>query len=112
MNTISIDFGTSYTSAAWLNPATGQPEAIRFIENGKEKIPSLVYYPSSGDIVIGEAALAMLTNINDYPTKQRLEIQASMVSGLKRRLQPDGRQALSGRLSVSHAEIISEIFKK
>ena len=112
MNTISIDFGTSNTSAACLDPNTGKPEPIRFIDNGKEKLPSLVYYPKDGDIVVGEPALTPLTQLNKYSKEKRLEIQATVVSSLKRRLTANGLHVVAGRPPVRHTEIVGEIFKK
>ncbi len=112
MNTISIDFGTSFTSAAWINPKTGIVEPIRFIDNGKEKIPSLIYYSTTGDIFVGEAAQAPLTQLENFTSKQRSEIQASIVYGLKRKMNPDGMYAFKGHSPVPHAEILSILFKK
>jgi formylglycine-generating enzyme required for sulfatase activity/Ethanolamine utilization protein EutJ (predicted chaperonin) len=112
MNTISIDFGTSNTSAAWLDPDTGKPEPIRFIDNGMEKLPSLVYYPTNGDAVVGEPALTLLTQLNKYSKEKRFEIQAAIVSSLKRRLMANGLHVVAGGPPVRHAEIVGEIFKK
>lgn len=112
MNTISIDFGTSFTSAAWINPKTEQPEPIRFIDTGMEKIPSLVYYPPKGEAIVGEAVLTLLKNLNQYSEKQRFEIKSAIIPGLKRRLSANGIHALANRPPLNHAEILSEIFKK
>ena len=112
MNTISIDFGTSNTTAAWLDPKTCEPKPIRFIDNGTEKLPSLVYYPANGDVIVGELALTPLTRLNQYKNEKRLEIQAAIVSSLKRRLMANGIHVFAGRPPVRHAEIVSEIFKK
>jgi formylglycine-generating enzyme required for sulfatase activity len=112
MNTISIDFGTSNTTAAWLDPKTCEPKPLRFIDNGTEKLPSLVYYPANGDVIVGELALTPLTRLNQYEDEKRLEVQAAIVSGLKRRLMANGIHVFAGRPPVRHAEIVGEIFRK
>jgi formylglycine-generating enzyme required for sulfatase activity len=112
MNTISIDFGISNTTAAWLDPKTCEPKPIRFIDNGTEKLPSLVYYPANGDVIVGELALTPLTRLNQFKNEKRLETQAAVVSSLKRRLMANGIHVFAGRPPIRHAEIVGEIFKK
>ena len=51
--TVSIDFGTSNCAASWINPNTGIPEVVRFIESGTEKLPSVVHIANSGKISVG-----------------------------------------------------------
>ncbi|UZJ40279.1 Hsp70 family protein [Prosthecochloris sp. SCSIO W1101] len=112
MHIIGIDFGTSYTTAAWLNPKTGLPEPIRFLDNGQEKLPSLVYYGIE-ETLVGEAALHMLQEVNNYPEDERIEIQASIVCSLKRRMDAKGIHVLPHQTEpVSHVEIIKDIFAK
>lgn len=43
MAKISIDFGTSFSTAAYLDPNSGKPQAIIFNENGDVKMPTVVY---------------------------------------------------------------------
>ncbi len=112
MNTISIDFGTTFTSAAWFNQRTNRPIPIRFKENQKDKLPSLIYYPPKGDVLVGEAVAKILNQLNEYPQEQRDEIRATIFRSLKRRLMLNGLHALCGRAPVSHAEIVSEILRK
>ncbi|UZJ40277.1 Hsp70 family protein [Prosthecochloris sp. SCSIO W1101] len=112
MHIIGIDFGTSYTTAAWLNPKTGLPELIRFLDSGQEKLPSLVYYGIE-ETLVGEAALHMLQEVNNYPEDERMEIQASIVCSLKRRMDTKGIHVLPHQTEpVSHVEIIKDIFAK
>lgn len=46
MAKIGIDFGTSYSTVAYINPQSGNADAIRI--NGSEKIPTMLYYSPDG----------------------------------------------------------------
>ena len=48
MNHIGLDFGTNFISASRLNPESGKPEIIRFLDNGQEKMPALAFYNEHG----------------------------------------------------------------
>lgn len=54
--TIGIDFGTSFCSASWINPATGKPDAIRFKDTNSEKLPSIIHVDKHNNIQVGRVA--------------------------------------------------------
>lgn len=110
MNTIGIDFGTSFTTAAWINPKTGLPEPIKFIETGLEKIPSVVFYSKYGPEV-GTLAYERIEKLNDYPKEEREEILMSIKQSIKRDMKKGQKEYLPNGKSVTHEEIIAEILK-
>ena len=55
---IGIDFGTSTSSMAWVNPKTGKAEIIKNAE-GEEKTPSVVYF-GERETLVGTPAEQML----------------------------------------------------
>lgn len=66
--TIGIDFGTSFCSASWINPATGKPEAVRFKDTGSEKLPSIIAFSKSGKAFVGSGPYTQLENLAVDPT--------------------------------------------
>jgi molecular chaperone DnaK len=111
MHTIGIDFGTSFCTASWVNPHTGMPEAIRFIENGQEKMPSVVYYSPEGPVV-GQIAWDMIEKLNSYPPDDRLEIMMSIKQGIKREMDKHQKEYLPDGRVIRHTAIIADILAK
>jgi molecular chaperone DnaK (HSP70) len=62
---LGIDFGTSTSSMARINPQTGQPEVLLNAE-GEARTPSVVYL-GDGAIVVGKHAEAELEDGGDAP---------------------------------------------
>lgn len=52
---LGIDFGTTKTMVAWVNPATGRAETIQ-LGNGRNFIPTTVYVEEGGTMRFGEEA--------------------------------------------------------
>lgn len=111
MHTIGIDFGTSYCTASWINPSTGRAEPIRFIENGREKMPSVVYY-DEGKPIVGQAAYEMIENLNSYPEDQRDHILMSIKKSIKRDMRKGQIEYLPDGSSKTHEQIIADILSK
>lgn len=112
MHTIGIDFGTSYCTASWINPSTRKPEPIRFIDNGQEKMPSVVYY-QNGKPVVGHLAYEMIEKLNHYPPDDRETILTNIVQGIKREMEPGAKIYISNDgASVTHEQIIADILIK
>ncbi len=55
---LGIDVGAARSRMAWINPATGQAEALKNSE-GEDQTPSVVYYGAT-DTLVGSMAEAML----------------------------------------------------
>lgn len=99
MERIGIDFGTSFSTVSWFNPQTGKPEPI--LINGKEKIPTMLYYPpEGGDPLVGDEAYAIYeqcrtTNnqdeIDEYLGCIRSDIKRSLSKTTKAGCLPDGK---------------------
>lgn len=61
MSTLAIDFGTSRTKLAYLDPMTGQAELVRLGQRDDPFIPSLFYLERDSErILLGDEAEAML----------------------------------------------------
>ncbi len=111
MNKIGIDFGTSFSTASWINPRTNQPEAITFHDTGMQKMPSVVYYGKEG-IMVGLAAYNQLENSTGMDPEHRKQILQSMVLSIKRNMQKGKFFYLPNGEKKSHEDIIAAILKK
>lgn len=101
MSVIGIDFGTSFCTAAWVNPKTGLPEPIMFPQGVEVyKLPSVVMFPSSGNPVVGTSAYNQLLNATSSA------IQSRTITSVKRKMRQGGNF-----LNHSHTEIISMIIR-
>ena len=58
MNAIGIDLGTTFSVVATVN-ASGRPEVVKMPEDGSSTTPSVVYFPETGDPLVGKEAKAM-----------------------------------------------------
>lgn len=105
MSVIGIDFGTSFCTAAWVNPNTGKPEAIKFPQGvNYYKLPSVVMFPSTGNPIVGTSAYNQLldaTSSDDITT-----ILSRTITSVKRKM----RQGVNF-LNHSHTAIISMIIR-
>ena len=105
MSTIGIDFGTTFTSASWVNPVTGFPEAITFLNAvDKCKIPSIVYFAPDGKPLVGYAPYMQIENANTAADRETVHRNA--VTSIKRKMQRNG--SFRGH---SHVEIMSLIIR-
>jgi molecular chaperone DnaK len=111
MNKIGIDFGTSFSTASWINPRTNQPEAITFHDIGLQKMPSVVYYGSE-EVMVGLAAYNQLENSTGMEAEHRKRILQSMVMSIKRNMQKGQFYYLPSGERKSHEEIIAAILQK
>lgn len=105
MSTIGIDFGTTFSSASWVNPKTGFPEEIKFLNAvDKCKIPSIIYFQPQGKPLVGYAPYMQIENANT--AADRNVIHRYAITSIKRKMQ---RKAyFQGH---SHVEIISLIIR-
>lgn len=110
MAKIGIDFGTSYSTVCRINPKTGKAEPIRI--NGEDKIPSILYYsPDGGEPMIGKEAFDMFElcrSIDDIDEVKR-HIRG-VVSGMKRKMNPDFRKRFADGRELSYIDMIGEFF--
>lgn len=110
MAKIGIDFGTSYSTVCRINPKTGKAEPIRI--NGEDKIPSILYYsPDGGEPMIGKEAFDMFElcrSIDDIGEVKR-HIRG-VVSGMKRKMNPDFRKRFADGRELSYIDMIGEFF--
>ena len=75
---IGIDFGTSKSCMAWVNPRTGQAEIIHNAE-GEPKTPSAVYFGEDRTLV-GSPALDMLDEGEQERSRVVLSVKRNLVS--------------------------------
>lgn len=105
MSVIGIDFGTSFCTAAWVNPRTGNPEPIMF-PNAVDvyKIPSVVLFPPGGNPIVGTSAYNQLLNATS--SDDISAIQSRTITSVKRKMRQGGNF-----LNHSHTAIISMIIR-
>ena len=108
MHHFGLDFGTNYISASYVNPASGKPEPVRFMDNGQEKMPALVYYSEHG-VLVGQGVQSMLEQLSTFPPRERLQTQQAIVRSLKRGMNPSGVHIASGKGAVSHVDVVTDI---
>lgn len=71
---IGIDFGTSKTLVAWINPDTNKPETIR-LGVGRDEIPTTVYLREDGTLLFGEEADdSALSNYSRYARRFKISL--------------------------------------
>lgn len=105
MSTLGIDFGTTFCSASWVNPFTGFPEEIKFLNAvDKCKIPSIVYFQPQGKPLVGYAPYMQIENANT--ADDRNVIHRYAITSIKRKMQKNA--SFQGH---SHVEIISLIIR-
>lgn len=111
MAKIGIDFGTSYSTVSWINPRTYRAEPIRI--NGKEKIPTMLYYPSDCEIPLcGEEAYAIYEQCRLTTDESEIdEYMGGIFSDLKRNMDKDSIQYLPSGKTVHYVDLISEFLK-
>lgn len=109
MATIGVDFGSSYTTVAWLNPATGCHEAICFNGDGSVKMPSTILH-SNGGLIIGYQAQSYIEEVFKLPADIKLGILSNFIPSLKRILNPDASEYIGDKV-YTHADLLAEFFK-
>lgn len=112
--TIGIDFGTSFCSASWINPATGKPEAVRFKDTGSEKIPSIIAFSKSGKAFVGSGPYTQLENLAVDPsiTEEEREMQlCNFYTSIKTHIH-QGNKWLRPDKTYTDDELIAIILKK
>ena len=98
--TIGIDFGTTTSSMAWVDPRTGEAKVIKNAE-GEEKTPSVVWF-GADSVLVGTPAEQLLEDPDEC---QRV------VQSIKRELISAPTLALPGR-RVKAVEVAAAIFAK
>lgn len=85
MAKIGIDFGTSFTTMSYVD-RMGVATPIRVF--GKEKIPTMLYFPEDGgDPLMGEAAYNKYQDCMDAETSEAADlILGGIITGLKRNM--------------------------
>lgn len=112
--TIGIDFGTSFCSASWINPATGKPEAVRFKDTGSEKMPSIIAFSKSGKAFVGSGPYTQLENLAVDPTltEEEREMQlCNFYTGIKTHIR-QGNKWMRPEKTYTDDDLIALIFKK
>ena len=112
--TIGIDFGTSFCSASWINPATGKPEAVRFRDCGSEKLPSVIAFASKGQPSVGSGPYMQLEDISANTALSPEERETSLsnfYTSIKTHIRKDQKWIRPDK-TYSDADLISFILKK
>lgn len=111
MAKISIDFGTSFSTAAYLDQSSGKPQAIIFNENGDVKLPTVAYISPDGHVEVGQAVFDAASDANAMSEEDRNMILSSIIFSIKSKLQPDGVVYYRNG-KVTHEEIVAAVFRK
>lgn len=109
MSKLGIDFGSSYTTISWINPLSGKPEAVKFNGDGSVKCPSVILGLSHG-LMFGYNAYLYLEEANKLPPNERIEILSNFIPSIKRVLDPEMSEYLSGK-RYTHKQLLCEYFK-
>ena len=111
MAKIGIDFGTSYSTISWINPRTNRAEAIRI--NGKEKIPTMLYFSSDSDTPLcGDEAYAIYEQCRQTTDEnEMIEYMGGIFSDLKRNMDKDRIEYLPSGKPVHYVDLIAEFLK-
>lgn len=109
MATIGIDFGSSYTTVAWYNPATMCPEAVCFNGDGSVKMPSTILH-SNGGLILGFQAQSYIEEVFKLPDEIRFEMLSNFIPSLKRILNPQAQEYIGGR-TFTHEQLLKEFFQ-
>src|ERR1700676_1382221 len=98
---LGIDFGTSKSTMACLNPRTGQAEVIKNAE-GEDKTPSVVYF-GADRVLVGTTAENML---EDEVERRRVVVSVKRFIGRPMQIaMPDHRL-------ITPIEVTVEILRK
>lgn len=109
MAKIGIDFGSSYTTVAWINPLNEKPETVKFNGDGSVKLPSVLLATETG-FVIGFQASSYLDEVFQLPFEQRIEIMSNFVPCIKKKLSTKATELLYGN-KYSHEQLLTIFFK-
>lgn len=111
MAKIGIDFGTSYSTMAWVNPSTNRAEPIRI--NGKEKIPTMLYFSADcDDPLVGDEAYAMYEQCRQTTNPDEIDVYMSgIISGLKRNMNREETVYLPSGKGVTYTDLIAQFLK-
>ena len=111
MSAVGIDFGTSFSSASWINPTTNVPEIITFNETGTTKIPSVVYFSEESEPLVGLGPYQQIQYIKGYPQEVQRHILRNTLFSIKRKMKRNGIFHAPTR-DYSHTDIVALILKK
>ena len=114
MATIGIDFGTSYCSASWINPQTGNPEAVRFKDSGSEKLPSVIAFASESRPFVGSGPYMQLEELSANTAlspEERQTFLSNFYTSIKTHIRKD-QPILRPEKTYTYADLISFILKK
>lgn len=108
MASLGIDFGSSYTTMAWINPRHDKPETIKFNGDGSVKFPSVILGTESG-LELGYSALSYLEEVNKLVNEEKLEILSNFIPSIKRILDPNAIEILGDKRYI-HVQLLTIFF--
>lgn len=111
MAKLGIDFGTSNTTVAFVDPTTDQPKTLRI--DGEEKIPSVLYFSDDEvEPIIGTQAFATYENAKDLVNPDEVRrLLAGVFSGIKRDMTSSATIYLPNGTALSYSQLLSKFFK-
>lgn len=111
MAKLGIDFGTSNTTVAWVDPKSGRPNCFRI--EGEEKIPSVMYFrPDGSKPDIGPIAFAQYEVANEIPDpEEKREFLSGVISGIKRNMDSESTVYLPGGQTLTYTDLLSLFFE-
>ncbi len=108
MAVIGIDFGSSYSSASWINPKSGKAEPVVFRDNDV-KLPSTMLF-NNGGFLCGYQAESYLAEVNKLPPEYRLTMMQDFVPCLKGALSATKKEFF-GDKEYSYTDLLATYFK-
>lgn len=108
MAVIGIDFGSSYSSASWINPKSGKAEPIVF-RDSDVKLPSVMLY-NKGGFICGYQAASFLEEAYKLPPIERFEIMQNFVPCLKSSMAPNATEFF-GDNDYNYTELLTIYFE-
>lgn len=108
MAVIGIDFGSSYSSASWINPKTGKAEPIVFRDNNV-KLPSVMLF-NNGGFLCGYQAESYLDEVNKLPAEYRITMMQDFVPCLKSALSTTETEYFGGK-EYSYTDLLTTFFE-
>lgn len=110
MAKLGIDFGTSNTTVAWVDPKSGRPNCFRV--EGEEKIPSVMFFrPDGSKPDIGPIALAQYEIANEIPDpEEKREFLSGVISGIKRDMDSESLIYLPNGNEITYVDLLAIFF--
>jgi parallel beta-helix repeat protein len=107
---IGIDFGTTNSSVAWINPRDEKAEVLANAES-ETKTPSVVYF-GTDETIVGAPVELLLEDFKSLDEEERGDEMMRVVRSIKRNLVSPPLIPLPDGKDVQPVEVVAEILRK